>query len=225
MVHPAGRSLWLVAADVPLSRFGPESLEHGLRDLEWVSSIAVAHEAVVEHFTGMRDTAVIPMKLFTIFSSPHRAIAELRRRQKELSAILKRIRGCEEWGVRITRRTGDAVEGRDVRHARSSGAAFLMAKKHARDRARESGVQAARAAGEALNRLAALARGVRRREPPDGVVSPPLVDAALLVPIARRSRFRASVGRVAEECRRAGAEIALTGPWPAYHFIQPPEDA
>ena len=41
--------LWLVLADVPLDRYGPGPLEESLRDLQWVSSTAVAHEAVVEH--------------------------------------------------------------------------------------------------------------------------------------------------------------------------------
>ena len=54
---PAGRSLWLVVSEVPLERFGAERLETALRDLDWVAQIAVAHEAVVEHFARARGTA------------------------------------------------------------------------------------------------------------------------------------------------------------------------
>ena len=45
----AGGGLWPVAADAPLDRYGEGPIETGLRDLAWVSSVAVPHEAVVEH--------------------------------------------------------------------------------------------------------------------------------------------------------------------------------
>ena len=92
-------------ATVPLDRYGPGPLEESLRDLQWVSSMAVAHEAVVEHFAQLRGVTVIPMKLFTMFSSPARAIAEMRRRRRRLAALFDKFHGCEEWGVRILRGT------------------------------------------------------------------------------------------------------------------------
>ncbi len=100
---PAGPSLWLIVSQVPLDRYGPEQLEKALRDLEWVSTVAVAHEAVVEHFASRRNTTVVPMKLFTMFSAESRAVEEMRSRRKEIEEVLKRIAGCEEWGVRIMR--------------------------------------------------------------------------------------------------------------------------
>src|SRR4051794_40158966 len=63
----AGGTLWLIAADVPLDIYGPSRLEPRLRDLEWVSEAAIRHERVVEHFARMRNTTVLPMKLFTMF--------------------------------------------------------------------------------------------------------------------------------------------------------------
>ena len=39
--------LWVVHADVPLDRYGPGPLEASLKDFDWVSRIALAHEAVV----------------------------------------------------------------------------------------------------------------------------------------------------------------------------------
>ena len=97
------RSLWLAVAEVPLTTYGPGPLETALRDMQWVADVAVAHEAVVEHFTRQRGVAVIPMKLFTMFSSEERAVDQTRSRQRDIQAISRRIAGCEEWGVRITR--------------------------------------------------------------------------------------------------------------------------
>ena len=49
---------WLVVADAPLSRYGAAPIEAGLRDLDWISRCAVAHEAVVEHVARTGVTVV-----------------------------------------------------------------------------------------------------------------------------------------------------------------------
>src|SRR5919106_7009521 len=71
-----GASQWLIVSEVPLEVYGPERLESALRDLDWVSRVAVAHEAVAEHFARRRGVTVVPMKLFTMFSSVERASRE-----------------------------------------------------------------------------------------------------------------------------------------------------
>jgi hypothetical protein len=101
-----------------------------------------------------------------------------------------------------------------------SGADFLRARKQARDAAaatRAAAATAAQAAYDALRRHARDAR-VRdaRREPG---TNPPVLDAAFLVPAAARVRFKAETRRQATALRRAGAELTLTGPWPAYNFV------
>ena len=83
-VLPAGRSLWIVVASVPLERYGPAPLEASLRDMQWVADVAVAHEAVVEHFARQARTTVIPMKLFTMFSTTERAVEDMRSRRRDL---------------------------------------------------------------------------------------------------------------------------------------------
>src|SRR5438552_1835163 len=76
-IHPpaaGGRRFdnWLVVAHAPLERYGETAIARGLSDLEWVARAAVAHESVVEAFISA--PAVLPMKLFTIFSSDERAL-------------------------------------------------------------------------------------------------------------------------------------------------------
>src|SRR5205085_5370264 len=105
-VRPAGRSLWIVAAEVPLAIYGQPALESALQDMNWVGAVAMAHEQVVEGFSRQRGCTVIPMKLFTMFSTEKRAVEATRSRAPEIAAMAKRISGCEEWGVRITRRAG-----------------------------------------------------------------------------------------------------------------------
>jgi len=215
---PLARSLWLVTASVPLDVYGPEALESSLRSVKWVTDIALAHERVVESFARRPGATVIPMKLFTMFSSERLAIAETRTRVRDLESVVKRIAGCEEWGVRITRQPAKVspVSSRATRAA--SGTDFLATKKLARDLARQSVAAAAAAAEEAYTTLAAIARDCkRRRDEPEGATAPPLLDAAFLVPVERRRRFKAAVKSVA--AARDGTVVTLTGPWPSYNFI------
>jgi gas vesicle protein GvpL/GvpF len=210
------RSMWLVTANVPLGVYGPEALQTSLRDVQWVADVALAHERVVEFFAAQAGATVIPMKLFTMFSSERLALSETRLRVPSLEAVIDRIAGCEEWGVRITRQPVKAAASY-ARVEPASGTEFLAAKKAARDVARQSAGAAAQAAEEAYAILSAIARDARRRDAPEGATTPPLLDAAFLVPADQRKRFKAAVKKLADA--RTETLVTLTGPWPSYNFI------
>ncbi len=213
-------SLWLITADVPLYSYGPPRLESRLRDLDWVSRVALAHEAVVEHFSRARGAVVVPMKLFTMFSSIDKAVADVAARQAAIERAMRYIAGSDEWGVRITRRPGVAAKASGKGASPASGAAFLAAKKEARDavaRIRESSLAAAGTAFDRLSRHAKDAQQRPRREEPGS--NPPILEAAFLVASRSRARFKAEAKRQAALCGSAGAEMTLTGPWPAYNFV------
>jgi hypothetical protein len=192
-----GGSLWLIVADAPLEVYGPEPLQRALGDMQWVSDAAIAHDAVVEHFSRRPDAVTVPMKMFTMFSTRDRAVAEMRARRRELEPVIKRIAGSDEWGVRVMRTSAGAPADRRAA-ASPSGAAFLAAKRQVRD-------------------------DRRRDDVPPGAATPPLLDATFLVPAARRTRFKAVARKAAAMCVEAGASMTLTGPWPAYHFVQLPD--
>lgn len=213
--------LWLVASQVPLDVYGPGKLEPALKDMDWVGRTAMAHEAVVEFFATRSGTTVVPMKLFTMFSTPDRALADIGERRRTIESAMRRIAGAEEWGIRVLRAQGVGLAPGGPRSVPQSGAAYLAAKKQKRDDAQQARVAAAEAAMTAFDRLSSLAKASKRRDdvPPAGA-TPPLLDAAFLVPSSRRDRFRSAARREAEACARAGAQLTLTGPWPAYNFIQ-----
>jgi gas vesicle protein GvpL/GvpF len=90
-----------------------------------------------------------------------------------------------------------------------------------RDDAREALRAAAVAADAVYDTLAAVARDARRRtDTPEGTTMPPVLDAAFLVPVERRARFRSAARRLASGTSEAGTELTLSGPWPAYNFVQ-----
>jgi hypothetical protein len=216
-LHEAARSLWVVTSEVPLDLYGPAQLEPRLRDLDWVARIALAHEAVVEHFSRARGAVVVPAKLFTMFSSARKAIADVARRRATIDRVMQRIAGCEEWGVRVTRTTTQAAPSA-ARPA--SGAAFLAARKAARDAVVTARAQALAAADAAYQRLARHAReAIQRERRQEPGTNPPVLEAAFLVDSAARARFKAEARRQARACAGAGADLSLSGPWPAYNFI------
>jgi hypothetical protein len=209
--------LWVVHAEAPLDQYGPGPVEASLKDLDWVSRIALAHEAVVEHFAALPGTTVIPMKLFTMFSSVDRARAEMRGRGAELRRVFARLEGCEEWGVRVLR--GERQKPSTAATKPSTGTAFLAARKQVRDETRATISAAATAADAVYESLAEIAADHRRRtsEAPGAIA--PLLDAAFLVPTRRRARFQSAAQKVAQQVSATGAQMTLTGPWPAYNFV------
>jgi hypothetical protein len=210
-------SVWLVTASVPLARYGPGALEASLQDLDSVGSLALAHEGVVEHVAHSRSATVIPMKLFTMFSRIDRAVAAMRARSRELDRVFNRIKGCEEWGVRVTQ--SDQRPSSRRTSAPRTGAAFLAARSRQRDESRNAIREAAEAADAAFVSLSEIARDRRRRMDEALGGRAPLLDAAFLVPARRRARFHAAAERLAKGVARSGGEMILTGPWPAYNFV------
>lgn len=222
--YEVGRGLWLIAAEIPLDEYGPARLETRLQDLEWVATAAVGHESVVEHFARLASATVIPAKLFTMFSSLEKAIADVSRRRASIDRVMKRIAGCEEWGIRITRQPLRAAgAARRGQSASASGTAFLTAKKAARDAVSDARAAAAAAAEDAFRALARRARDARSRDRrPEPGSNPPILEGAFLVPASTRAKFKAEARRQSAACRTAGADLALTGPWPAYNFVGDP---
>jgi hypothetical protein len=216
----AGDDLWLIVASVPAEEYDEAALTRGLQNLEWVAPRAMAHEAVVEQFLSAR--AVVPMQLFTLFTSDERALQHVDRQRKEIRAVVKRLERKLEWGLRLTfdeQAVRAAVD--TARPGKQTGIAYLTRKRDLLDVQRVQ-LKAAQSDADqlftALTREAADARRRRATEQAPGTKL--LLDASFLVPSARTRTFRAAVGKRARAVG-AGVVVTLTGPWPAYNFIAP----
>ena len=218
----AGGGLWLVAADAPLDRYGEKPIEKGLRDLSWVSSVAVPHEAVVEHLS--KSATVVPMKLFTLFRSDARALEHVARQRPRIERVLRRIEGREEWGLRVLLDEAAALRrARDEARQGASGspgAAFLLRKKKEHEAAREVLEHARDRADALFELLSAKADDARRRPPPPGEIGKRvLLDAAFLLPRRKLKPFQAAVRAEAKRLAGRDYHLTLSGPWPAYTFV------
>jgi len=192
-----------------------------LKDLRWVADCAVAHEQVVEHFTG--KGTVIPFKLFTLFTTDQRALDHINETRENLDAVIKRVIGRQEWGVRLRLKAasgpGAIPERARPGAAKVSGTQFLLLKKKAQDQARLLKERAVSVAEGAYQELARYGEDARRLPSApadsDGRI---ILDAAFLVPLGKAKRFREAVKRLSAHSGRMFT-VTLTGPWPPYNFI------
>lgn len=215
---PLEQGRWLVVATAPLARYGEQAIERGLKDLDWVSEVALGHEAVNEALLP-RARALLPMKLFTLFTSDEGAREHVRQRAADVDAVVRNIAGCVELGVRAQARPVPAA--RDDGPRPSSGAEFLRRKKERRDAVHTAAARGREAADEAFTRLATLAKA-HKKKPVPAEAQRTFLDGVLLVPASERERVEREVQALDEELRARGVELALTGPWPAYHFLEAP---
>ena len=217
------QELFIVVADLPLDRYSESSINSGLAKLDWVSRIAVAHEAVVESFIG--STAVLPMKLFTIFTTDERALAHVRAQRARIAALVKRVANQQEWGVRVVLdRTlaAAALPKKKAPAPAGSGLSYLAQKKAHRDASKELASRARETVAGLFDRLGARAGDARRRAASELPVAggPLLLDAAFLVPRARAASFKALAARESRSLARQGYGLTVSGPWPPYTFVQ-----
>jgi hypothetical protein len=215
--------LFAAVADAPLDRYGEVAINRGLSDLGWVSRAAVAHDAVVQSF--IQETAVLPMKLFTLFTTDERALEHVRAERRRIATVVKRVANHQEWGVRVVLDRGKRVAAAPKDSASAggrSGAAYLTRKKAQRDAVMELAAHARDTVAALYDRLAARSQLAKRRLASDLPVEggPLLLDAAFLVPRARTASFRALATRESRALARHGYGFTLTGPWPPYSFVQ-----
>jgi hypothetical protein len=217
----AGSGHWILASDAPLDRYSAAEIERGLRDVDWVSSRALRHESVIEHFMTPK-AVVVPMKLFTLFSNDERAAAHVRKSRRAIDSIAARVQGCAEWGMRIyvDAKKLDRTSGRPLARL-ASGRAFLerkQARYEVEERVREVAVKAARTI---LAQAALHAHETKRRPiPPEARGGNVVLDAVFLVRHRDRIRFRKAVDASSKAARSNAVGVSLSGPWPPYHFVR-----
>ena len=212
----------LVSA-VPLEAFGEDALRASLEDLGRLETLARAHERVLDEALGLG--ALVPFRLCTIYERSDGLREMLRRERDTLARALERLAGMAEWGVKGFLLTPEQEERAEATvNAPATGTDYLSRKRHDREAAdRERHTQDARV--ERIHaRLSEQAASAVMTRPHDrrlsGREEEMVLNAAYLVPDARAADFRALVDEIAERDAPAGLVLELTGPWPAYHFVE-----
>lgn len=221
----AHRGLLAHVSRVPLDQFGEEPLRRLLEDLEWVEKVARAHHRVVEALAETTPTA--PVRLVTVYSGEEQVRDLLDRRHNDFAAVLSRVAGRREWGVKAYVKPAAAAEpggaqGGGGEPADSPGTAYLR-RRRASLRSRQDLWRRAAEHAERLHAtLEAVAVAGRRHRPQDprlsGRTDWMVLNGAYLVDKSREEEFAAALAPFRQE----GIEVELTGPWAPYSFAEEP---
>ena len=216
---PLDRTTALVVADVPAASFDAKTIESKLGDLDWVSRCGAAHHAVPDAL--IESHAVVPLRLFTLFSSEAKALATFRKSKARIGKAMTRVKGRQEWVLRIGRPDPArlASNGED-RHAQGgegkSGTSFLRAKADVKRARIEQSNRVAAETARLFDSLDTLADASTTRPVAPGTNL--LLDAAFLIPKRRTEALRRTLSERARVLLEDGCQISLTGPWPPYSF-------
>jgi len=208
------------------AEFSQETIDRRAADLEWLGAIGYRHQAVVQDV--MKQTAVVPLRAFTLFSSEDALRSYLHENADMLRKALDRLDGKQEWTLRVEldpQRWSDALVSRvdslrDLQQQIDSaapGKAFLLRKKLDDEKKRAS-----HAAEETL--LAEIERAVldrlrcetvaESRERRDGAFP----EINVLINRDEEATLQELHAQLTDRYEAEGVTLALTGPWPPYTF-------
>ncbi|MGW2154900.1 GvpL/GvpF family gas vesicle protein [Nonomuraea sp. NPDC001699] len=216
LVH-AGLAAFL--STVSLEEFGEEALRRSMEDLAWLEETARTHHRVVEAIAGLRSTA--PVRLVTVYTGEAQVRELLDERHEQFDAVLSRVTGRQEWGVKayaVPVPAEPAAEPVDGPRGASPGAAYLN-RRRAALRGREAdwrrAAEHAQAVHEALMHVAVVGRRHRAQDPQlSGRREQMVLNGAYLVDEERAAEFT----RVIEDVVGQGVAVELVGPWAPYSF-------
>ncbi|HLG69526.1 MAG TPA: GvpL/GvpF family gas vesicle protein [Chloroflexota bacterium] len=218
--------------------FAEASLNARIRDLDWLSPRAVRHHEVVDALYN-RCKPLLPLSFGVIFRSVERLQDQLAARHDELSERLERLRGRDEWNLKLTR--DQAVFSRELREVspelralraeletKAPGTRFLLEKKIQNLEAREAQRVSVAVRAEAHSTLAAVAVEAHRDQLSPAAAQEPVrleLRSAYLVDESATDSLQAAVEALAAKYGGLGYTLELSGPWPAFTFARGVQEA
>jgi hypothetical protein len=209
-------ALRAVVREVDVADFEGDRLEMHLQDPAWLESAVRDHEQVIERFLG--GGPVVPMQFGSIFSARDGLESMLAANAAQLETLLERVRGREEWGLKL--RIDVAAAARDLvtAPAATGGRAYLE-RRRAEQQAEGRVAEHAAAVAEDVHRsladvVDAAARLAIRASAGPGTL---ILNGAYLVPEGERTAFFARAEELQRDLGNA-YRFDLTGPWPPYSF-------
>ena len=205
---PPAPGMGVVAAHGLAAVFSPAE-ETGLAPS--VSSV-LAFEKVVEAMHAKQ--AVIPLRYGCLMESEPAIVRMLRDHRQEYEALLGRLRGMTEMGIRVL---CPARPESSPEPLSTPGAAYLATLRNRYD----SGSSLAPEENRLADRIAVSLSGCYLEQQRESSPAGPerLLSLYFLTPRDGVERFR---NRVRQIRPPAGAKLLLSGPWPPYNFAMSP---
>ena len=221
---------------VSAQEFSSDALEEKLGRLEWVGALARRHQAVLEQ--ALEQGPVVPARLCTLFNSADSLEQSIEEKEDWLLEMLERVRGREEWGLKVfldeaQLRSGLGLTDPRIRTIEQNlvtagpGLTFVLRKKGEAILAELASTRAEGVIDEVIDDLEALVVEVRYRpllsEGAPGRTEPMAHNVAFLVETSNREAFQACLGERSVQLRTEGFLFETSGPWPPYTFCEEDE--
>jgi len=219
-----------IVSQVALEQFGQGALEANLEDLEWVANKAQTHARLQHGINNERP--LVPMPFCTIFRDEDSLRKVLAQHATAFLETLASLEGKREWGLKMycqrdilaqeVRKSFQSNKGQDIDDT-SAGLAYFASKRIEKAINEEIECLINEAAQSSHDRLADLSeeavinslqsKGLSDRE------EEMLLNTAYLVADARLDDFRGELQQLIVTYAERGFIYELTGPWPAYNFV------
>lgn len=216
-----------LASRVGLDEFDLSKLQAGTADVEWLSQVALRHNAVVGR--AAEAGPVLPLRMGVLFRSRESLWERIAQRASLISDFLRRLGDRQEWGAaiyldepRAEQSLAPAVSQPVAAPAAGAGARYLagrrereQARRAVKERCRQWIEEAEAAlAGKAdsfsaIRHLPASLTGRREKM---------VWNAAFLIAPTACPDWLDLADSLAHELAEKGLLLETTGPWPAYHF-------
>ncbi len=192
-----------------------QNLARNMENLDWLAEASVAHQRAVSAIA--RGTEILPARFGTVFRSETSLRQHVRGRARFLKRDFERVRGADEWGVKVF---GVPLNARPIPKVRT-GKDYLKAKSALLPKKREP----LHANGDLAKFYQALKRVASETATVGNISSGQrglAFQTSLLVKRAHRKKLESVLKKFSEtwESRR---RIECTGPWPPYSFVSRPE--
>ncbi|KHE72829.1 GvpL/GvpF family gas vesicle protein [Halobacillus sp. BBL2006] len=221
-----------VVCPVNKEEYGEEVLEEKTKQMDWVQEKAFHHH---EALISLRErTTIIPMKFCTIFQNEDSLSEMIHSRENEWESLLHELENKEEWNVKIycdpsllkeeVAENNLTIKNKKAEIAEmSKGRQYLERKKL--DQLIDQEVEQeqhifSKGYHDKWKDLAAQ-DAVKKVWNKDvtGKDEEMCWNSAYLLPIEHVESFLENVTVANKEHASAGWKFEITGPWPAYHFV------
>jgi hypothetical protein len=221
-----------VISDVSSTEFSQGVMDANIANLDWVGARGMEHERVVAWFVD--NAEILPVPLFTLYSSEQALREDAAPRARLASAHLARLHNQREWDLKVSydpqRLASHAATFLDDVHdidaqiaAAADGRRFLLERKRA-DMLKNGLAGAARStANMLLEDLGRMATAVVTMPLSRTDGSTVVLNAALLVRREEEAHFWNTTAERAAPLQEMGITIQLTGPWAPYRFLETEE--
>ena len=212
--------------------YAPERIERSTEDVEWLAPRAVAHDRVL---TWASDRGpVVPLPIFSLFSSGEAVARMLDERHGELNEALERAGSGREYTLRVYRIDAELTKSaadlsprlaelRDAAATATPGQRYLLERKLDTERKNELHSIGSRVSRDVIDSLRRFAIDTSRsRIAPPGARAADaalILDAAFLVAPERLEQFQRELTDIVGRYAARGFRFEFTGPWPVYHFV------